>query len=144
MINKKQHLMFLFVTILLCNYLYSNNLKYDTLTIKIFGNFKKNQKFILKYNNDKICSFGGFNKVVTVKIPFDSTNYSNYCHINLCIFKKSNWNNKFKRLQYPFIYYPGMKYVIIYYIPYITKGFLIYSLPYFKHVIVIDDFDKIF
>ena len=121
----------------------ATNIINDSITINIIGDFKKHQNFVLEYNNNRICEFGGSNKIMTVKIPFDSTSYESYSNIDLYILKRNRYTRKYKRLLYPFLYYPGTKYISIYYISYICKCFLIFYLPYDKSILPLDNFDKI-
>ena len=114
----------------------------DTLHIHIFGEFKKHEKFQLKFERQLVCNFGGNDKIIEAEIPVDTNALKAFDFLPMDVYKLNRFRNEYVLQFMDFLYYPGYNHILIYYLPFISKEFMVYNLPYFKHIHVLDNFNK--
>ena len=114
----------------------------DTLHVHIFGEFKNKDVYQLKYNRQVVCSFGGNKKMISVDIPIDTNRLEPFGFMPMDIYKLNRFRNLYVLCYMNFLYYPGYNHIMIYYLPYFSDEFLVYCLPFFKHVHVLDSYNK--
>ncbi len=136
----KNKFLLLFILITLPKFLFSQ--EFDTLHIYIVGEFKKSDKYQLRYKRELVCNFGGANKIIDTNIVFNTSELRPYDFMKFDIYKKQRFGSNYWFYR-PLVYYPEYNYVEIYYLPYNSKDFMIYYFPHIVRIHTIDNFNKL-
>ena len=121
----------LLIIIVFPKFLFSQ--EFDTLHIYIVGEFKKSDKYQLRYKRELVCNFGGKNKIIDTNIVFNISELRPYDFMEIDIYKKQRFGSNYWFYR-ALVYYPEFNYVEIYYLPYNAKDFLVYYFPCFTRI----------